>query len=187
MNLKRTVILMAIPCLVATQVARADHDDESDDGGSYGAYDYARVVRVEPQVRHVRVSTPRRECYQEEVPVYERERGYNSATPTILGGIIGGVVGNTMGRGRGNTAATVAGTILGGSIGHDMGSRDYPRRGAARYVSQDTCRVVNSYRDEERVDGYRVTYRYNGADYVTHTDHDPGSRIRVRVAVQPDE
>lgn len=184
MNLKRTALLLAIPCLVAAQVARADHEDESDAGG-YGQYDYARVVRVEPQLRHVRISTPRRECYQEEVPVYER-RGSGSATPTILGGIIGGVVGNTMGRGNGNTAATVAGTILGGSIGHDIGSRDYPR-GATRYVTRDNCRVVNSYRDEQRVDGYRVTYRYNGANYVTYTDHDPGRRIRVRVAVQPDE
>lgn len=49
--------------------------------------------------------------------------GYESATPTILGGIIGGVLGNQVGKGSGRDAATVAGALLGGSIGRDMGRR----------------------------------------------------------------
>lgn len=185
MNMKRIAVLLALPCLTLTQVAMASHDD--DEGG--GGYDYAKVVNVEPQVRHVRVSAPRRECYQEEVPVYESERGDRSATPTILGGILGGVVGHTMGNGNGKTVATVAGTILGGSIGRDIGSQRNPARsgGSTRYVSQDTCRVVDDYREEERIEGYRVTYRYNGADYVTRMNHDPGEKLRVRVMVQPAE
>ena len=184
MKLQRIAVLLALPCLALTQVAQANHDDA--DGG--GFYDYAKVVHVEPLVSHVRVSQPRRECYQEEVPVYESERGYNSATPTILGGILGGVVGNTMGHGRGKTVATVAGTVLGGSIGRDIGAQNNASRGGStRYATQDNCREVDAYRDEEHVDGYRVTYRYNGADYVTQTDHAPGNKIRVRVDVQPAE
>ncbi len=185
MKLQRIAVLLALPCLALTQVAQASHDDDGEDGGGY---DYAKVVRVEPMMRHVRVSQPRRECYQEEVPVYESERGYRSATPTILGGILGGVVGHTMGHGNGKAVATVAGTVLGGSIGRDIGYQNNPPRGGStRYATQENCNVVDDYREEDRVDGYRVTYRYNGADYVTRTDHDPGKRIRVHVDVQPAE
>ena len=185
MKLQRIAVLLALPCLALTQVAQASHDDDTEGGG---VYDYAKVVRVDPMIRHVRISQPRRECSQEQVPVYESERGYRSATPTILGGIIGGVVGNTMGYGRGKTVATVAGTVLGGSIGRDIGYQNNPPRdGYTRYATQDTCHVVDNYRDEERIDGYRVTYRYRGAEYVTRTDHDPGDKIRVRVDVQPAE
>jgi uncharacterized protein YcfJ len=82
----------------------------------------------------------------------------------------------------------VAGTVLGGSIGRDIGYQNNPPRGGyTRYATQDNCRVVDDYREEERVEGYRVTYRYNGAEYVTRTAHDPGNKIRVRVEVQPAE
>ncbi len=186
MKLKKIAVLLALPCLALTQTARADYDDDYAGGDSS---DYAKVLRVEPQIRHIRVATPRRECYQEEVPVYESERGYRSATPTILGGIIGGVVGHTMGQGNGKSVATVAGTVLGGSIGRDIGYQNNPPRsgGYTRYATRDNCRVVNNYAEEERIEGYRVTYVYNGVEYVTHTNHDPGKRIRVRVMVQPDE
>ncbi len=184
MKLQRIAVLLALPCLALTQVAQAGYED---DAGS-GFYDYAKVVRVDPMMRQVRVSQPRRECYQEQVPVYESERGYRSATPTILGGIIGGVVGNTMGYGRGKSVATVAGTVLGGSIGRDIGYQNNPPRGDyTRYATQENCRVVDDSRVEERVEGYRVTYRYNGAEYVTRTDHDPGNKIRVHIDVQPAE
>jgi uncharacterized protein YcfJ len=185
MKLQRIAVLLALPCLALTQVAQANHDDDAD--GS-GFYDFAKVVHVEPMMSHVRVSDPRRECAQEQVPVYEGDSGYRSGTPTILGGIIGGVVGNTMGYGRGKTVATVAGTVLGGSIGRDIGYQNNPpRSGYTRYATQENCRMVDDYREEERVDGYRVTYRYNGGEYVTRTDHDPGNKIRVHVDVQPAE
>ena len=185
MKLQRIAVLLALPCLALTPVAQAGHGDGAEGGGFY---DYAKVVRVDPMMRHVRISEPRRECYQEQVPVYESERGPRSATPTILGGIIGGVVGHTMGKGNGKTVATVAGTVLGGSIGRDIGYQNNPPRGGyTRYATQENCRVVDDYREEERVEGYRVTYLYNGAEYVTRTDHDPGNKIRVRVNVQPAE
>ena len=39
----------------------------------------------------------------------------------------------------------------------------------------------------ERIDGYRVTYEYNGCEYDTRLPYDPGQKIRVRVAVAPAE
>ena len=50
-------------------------------------------------------------------------------------------------------------------------------------------RCETRYQDdwEERVDGYRVTYQYQGRRQVTVTElpYRPGDRIRVRVAVTP--
>jgi uncharacterized protein YcfJ len=40
---------------------------------------------------------------------------------------------------------------------------------------------------EERTDGYRVTYVYNGRKGVTELPYRPGDRIRVRVDVTPAE
>jgi hypothetical protein len=45
----------------------------------------------------------------------------------------------------------------------------------------ERCRTTTNYRDTDRVLGYEVTYRYNGREYTTRMDHDPGDRMRVRV------
>jgi len=44
--------------------------------------------------------------------------------------------------------------------------------------------VVHS---EERLEGYDVTYRYDGEVYSTRTRNDPGDTIRVSVSVVPVE
>ena len=63
--------------------------------------DYADVLRVQPILTTVRVSTPRQEC--REVPVAHHRSGPPSYTPMILGGILGGVVGNQFGSGNGTS------------------------------------------------------------------------------------
>ncbi len=164
-------------------VAMAGHDRGIKAGRSGGDfYDYAKVVDVAPVVRVVRVNEPRRECWDEEVPVYET--GYRSSTPMILGGIIGGAAGNTMGKGRGKDAATIAGVLLGGSIGRDIG-QDHQRPATVHHVTETRCRQVNDYREEERVDGYDVSYRYQGQLYHTRMPYDPGKKVRIRVSVEP--
>lgn len=178
--MRRTLLYITLTAtLLGAAAAQAGHPRERDGGGFF---DYAEVVQVEPIVRQVRISEPREECWDEEVPVYQS--GYRSATPTILGGILGGVVGNTLGKGDGRTVATVAGTVLGGSIGRDVGAANARRSGSATAV-ETRCRQVADYREEERVEGYAVTYRYQGEEYTTRMPHDPGERIRVHVDVQP--
>ena len=49
------------------------------------------------------------------------------------------------------------------------------------------CDVRYEHEYEERIDGYRVTYEYNGREYTTRMPYDPGERIKVRVAVAPAE
>lgn len=45
------------------------------------------------------------------------------------------------------------------------------------------CRLVSSYRYEQRVEGYDVTYHYQGRIYTTRMPYDPGSRVPVRLDV----
>ena len=48
-------------------------------------------------------------------------------------------------------------------------------------------RCETRYREhrEERIDGYRVLYRYRGQKYMTEMPYDPGNRLRVRVDIRP--
>ena len=145
--------------------------------------DTAKVTHVEPLYKTVRVSSPQRECWNQ--PQHRSHNtGYKSYTSTIAGGIVGGVLGNQLGGGSGKTAMTIAGTLLGGSIGRDLG---YNSQGHDDdyYNGSEQCRVTERYHEEERTDGYRVTYRYHGQTYTTHMDHNPGKRIPIEVSVRP--
>lgn len=192
--------LVSSGLLLTAQAAFADH------GNHYGQYKwrnapaasdyaYARVVDVDPIVQRVRISEPRRECWTEtryeDVSYTERVGPPAKANPgaMILGGIIGAALGNQIGHGDGRRAATVAGAVIGTAIGHDASTR---RGQDTRVVTEsrpyDTqrCEVRYDERVEERIDGYRVTYEYNGIRQTTQLPYDPGDRIRVRVDVRPE-
>jgi len=154
---------------------------------SYEAgYEYARVVHVEPIVRQVRVESPRRECWDETRYVESRPHISDPEVGgrTLLGGIIGGVIGHQIGSGRGRDAATVAGSVIGASVGYDSAAR---RSSEVEERTVQRCDVRYERNVEERIDGYRVTYEYNGREYDTRLPYDPGEKIRVRVAVAPAE
>lgn len=148
-------------------------------------YAYAEVVDVEPIVRYVTVETPVRECYTVDRVVTTRRRGNNVAGATIAGAIIGGVIGNQFGSGSGRDAATAAGVIIGSSIAAEN-ARAAGHRGAG-HVRQPVreCDISYESHEEERIDGYRVTYNYRGTEYRTRMKRHPGERIRVRVLVEP--
>lgn len=156
-----------------------DHRGHRYHDGRGPQYDYAKVIGVTPITRIIETSRPERECWQEEV-VHEA-RGDANLGGMILGGVVGGVVGNRFGGGNGKKVATVAGTLAGAAIGQELARG--PRHGYSTY--EDRCRTYRTSYTEERVVGYDVRYRYNGQEYVTRTDHDPGSHIKVRVNVTP--
>lgn len=164
------------------------NDDRYDSRGR-GEYDYARVVDVQPLMTRVRVSTPQRECW-DETRVDERDyRGpRTSAGGAILGAVIGGVIGHQIGSGRGRDAATAAGAVIGAGIGHKQAERrNAGNLPAQREYTVERCDTRYSDAWEERIDGYRVTYVYNGRRQVTELPYRPGDRIRVRVDVSPVE
>ena len=162
-------------------------------GGRYddgGAYDYAKVVDVEPLTTRVRVSTPQRECWDE--TRYDRGSQYGGHGPqvagtTLLGAAIGAVIGHQIGDGQGRKAATAGGAVIGAAIGHQQGMRRYGAVSSPQPYTVQRCET--RYHDEyqERVDGYRVTYVYHGRRQVTQLPYRPGDRIRVRVDVSPAE
>ena len=143
-----------------------------------GFSDYAKVVDVVPMTQTVRVAQPRQECWNEQVV---HRAGANNTGGMILGGAIGAALGNRVGKGNGNKAAIAVGTLLGAGIGQNMGRE----RGHSYTTNEQHCQVVNDYYEEEQVTGYRVSYRYKGHTYYTHTDHHPGDRIPIRVSVTP--
>jgi len=169
-------------------------------------YEQARVVGVEPIVRQVRVERPRRECWNEEVYEEHRGRGHrpgnaghrrSTAGPTIAGGIVGGVIGRQFGSGSGRDAMTVLGTLVGAAVASDRaqarnsyyGNAGYRNSGyeyERRPVSVERCRVDTETFEEERIDGYNVSYEYQGETYTLRMDEPPrGDTIKLRVHATP--
>ena len=175
--------------------ALADHDNRSYRAQTVSAsgyaqrsgptYDYAQVISAQPIVRYVTVKTPVRECWQETEYYTVRHRPYGSAGRTLVGAVLGGVVGHQFGSGRGNDAATVAGTLIGAAVANDSARRrdGYAYEERSRPITR--CETRLNEREEERIDGYDVVYRYKGQKYATRMPHDPGRKLRIRVDVRP--
>ena len=175
--------LIALGLGAATTVHAQGPSDGSFYSGESVNYGYADVLRVDPIYETVRYREPREECYDE--PVVRRERGGGDPTGgTVVGAIIGGVIGNQVGKGRGRDAATVAGAIAGGAIGRNI---DKNNGGPDRVYesSERRCRIVDVEREDRRVAGYDVEYRYKGDVFVSRLGYDPGNKLRVRVSIQP--
>jgi uncharacterized protein YcfJ len=207
MNRKQILGVLAGSLALST-AAFADHGfdrggdfDRGFRGPADSGFDYAQVVSVDPLVRQVRVTVPRRECYTETRYVPERGNygrpAQGAAGQMILGGLIGAVIGHQFDGRHSRNNGTLAGGVIGAAIGHDMAERNAGMRGGyrtdgyrgdeVRPVDVQRCEVHEEEHFEDRTEGYRVTYRYNGRTYVTRTATDPGQQIRVRVAVSPAE
>lgn len=149
-------------------------------------YDYATVVDAKPIFRTVRVSTPREECWQEDV-VYRQ--GYdkgNNAVGTVMGGVIGGAIGNAVGhKKRNKQVGAVVGAVVGATLGNAISESSGRSRERVSYDTEEVCRVYHDYREEQRIDGYEVRYRYHNRTFSTRTETDPGDSIKVRLAVSP--
>lgn len=180
MNIRQLRIWVATAGLglAAAVPAFADHD--SSEGYQYA---YADVIKVQPIVRIVTVESPVRECYTVDRVVRTRRSGNNAAGATLAGAIIGGVIGNQFGSGSGRAAATAAGVVIGSSIASDNARRGTTGARVRQPVKQ--CDISYETHEEERIEGYRVTYVYRGTEYRTRMQRDPGDRIKVRVLVEP--
>jgi len=160
-----------------------------------GRTDYAKVVKVKPIYEEVVIRTPRESCWNERVVRRDRFRdsGVRSHTPVVLGAILGGVLGNELGHHKkSQKVGAVLGGLLGASIGRDIGHRRFYRHRGHHWdrnnhysVQERRCEVSYDVEHEEKLVGYRVTYRYGGETYRTRLDHDPGDRLKVRVSVEP--
>lgn len=69
---------------------------------------------------------------------------------------------------------------IAGSVGRDI------LRQRRRWSLEGRCETVQEQGYRQRIDGYRVTYRYAGHTSSTYLDHDPGQRLPVRVMISMD-
>ncbi len=163
------------------------------------AYDYAKVISVDPVYETYQVNKPEKHCYDERVRVrddrhHRRHSRHDSKTPEIIGGIIGGAIGNRVGKkggGKARDVATVVGAVLGGSIARDVKHKNRHNRDRHyndrydRYETVKRCETRDSYITEQELVGYDVTYKYRGNVFHNQLDYDPGKKIKVKVTVDP--
>ncbi len=172
---------LIISFVIAAGTANAGHGNKWRKHNNPNAYfDRAKVTNVEPIYRTIRVSTPREECYTQEVRTDVHDHG-NKAASAVLGGVIGGAVGHNVGKHR--KGATIAGAIIGAAIGNNLGRNAGPSHQKVSY--EDVCETRTSYHEEQRIEGYEVSYKYKGERFTTVMDEHPGKRIKVRVHVSP--
>lgn len=161
-----------VPCIVAAFAAPAALAQSGPTEPVWTenvTYAFAEVLRADPVYRTV-PGQLREECYEERVR-------NDTTAGTVLGAVVGGALGNQVGRGDGRRAATIAGAVAGGAIGNNLA------QGGGQV--QTRCRLVDAEPERREVVGYDVQYRYQGEIFVSRLDYDPGSRLRVRVQVDP--
>jgi uncharacterized protein YcfJ len=185
MNQRTTAGLTTVALLLglANPVLAGGHGH----GRAGPVYAYAQVISSQPIVRYVTVRTPVEECW-EDVEYYTVDRRpAGEGARTFAGAVIGGVIGHQFGSGSGNDAATIAGTLIGATIGNQSTYRNAPGSYGPTQYSRPVTRCETRYRNrqEKRIDGYNVVYRYHGQKYATRMPHDPGQKIRVRVDIRP--
>lgn len=158
-------------------------------------YDRARVVDVD----RVYAQSPGRvvqECWNERSRSYDtgyyrddRGRLYRDGDDdgkggALIGAIVGGVLGNQVGDGSGRTAATVAGALIGGKVGHDVDERNGSDYRYRRNDGVETrCRTVQTG-GHRTMEGFQVTYVYNGTSHRAFMRNNPGRTIPVEVDVR---
>jgi uncharacterized protein YcfJ len=177
---------LLIGAIVAALMAGPAVADAKHRHGGKHQRDFAKVTQVTPIYESVRVTTPRQECWTEEV-THRRGGHGQDAAPTILGGIIGGAIGNEIGRKhKDGHIATVAGALLGAAIGSDASRHSSRRHDGGYYTTtEDRCHTSYETTTEQQTVGYWVEYKYHGRTYTTRMDEQPGRRIPIEVTVRP--
>jgi uncharacterized protein YcfJ len=181
-------VLVALGTLGVSATALADQPHWAR-GKHYRDSDYARVVDVDPIIRRVRVRAPQRECW-EETRAIPSGPSRTEVRATLVGGLIGAAAGHHAAAIHNvrDPAVIVGGSLIGAAIGNSIGAHKAERRGDYRdpvYQTVQRCEVTHRSAWEERIDGYLVTYVYQGRHYTTQMPYDPGRRIRVDVNVRP--
>ena len=161
---------IVLPALINTAYADDNYDDR------------ARVISVTPQLQ--RVNNPRQDCRTEYVRESYYEPRDRSNTGAIIGGLTGGLVGSRFGGGNGRIATAALGAGLGAIVGDRYDNNGRDSRGRERVESRPVERCVSVDNWQNVPAGYLVNYEYNGHQYSTVTDRDPGRFIPVSVALR---
>jgi uncharacterized protein YcfJ len=184
--MKKTIVIAVGSILTAAAPAFAqsypDYQSRDYRNDRYNSYNdraerngYARVLESRPL--YDSSVAARDECWNPRANHFEEVRSENKTRVgkgAAIGAVAGGVIGHQIG--DNGTAQTLGGALLGGLIGHQIEKRnDDDRQDDLDY---SRCRTVGGSGDPNRIMGYDVRYEYNGREYVTRMDHDPGRTLR---------
>lgn len=183
----KTIVVAVLAGVLACPAAFADGRHRGRGQPPDRHVEYARVVDVQPIYRSVEVRVPRDECWDERVVYQDRDRHAdgNRTAGLLIGAAAGGAAGHQFGNGRGRDAATIIGALIGATIGQDAAARQGPPAVREEVAYEQRCRTVSDREIEQHVQGYDVTYRYQGRTYHTRMPYDPGDSIPVNVDVRP--
>ena len=113
----------------------------------------------------------------------KRARPFGTVGQTVAGGIVGAAIGRQFGSGNDRDALTLIGAAAGAAVANQRAQRNQDV--AYRDVTVQRCETVNERVTEQVIDGYNVTYAYQGRHYTMQTATPPGDRIRLAVDVRP--
>ena len=180
-----TVLAVALVLMSSNLLA-----DSGKQGFGHGAKNmttgFGKVVSATPIYRQVRISNPVRECWDEPVIHTQNNNSYpKSAGGMAVGGILGGIIGHQIGKGNGKKLATVMGTLIGAQIGHNAINGPVVSGQSSYTEYEERCDIRHQVSYEEVIDGYQVTYRYQGEHYQIEMPYNPGKRIKLRIQITP--
>lgn len=141
-------------------------------------YDYAKVTRVEPVYEY----GPSGDCGYQPAAISPGGQGRTAVTGMVVGGVVGGLIGSQVAGSGHRTTGAVAGAATGAAAGYFLGKNGKGGRNNDAYGYDSGCRGDR----HGYVTGYDVTYKYNGQRFQTWLPYDPGKRLRLQVAIQPD-
>tara|TARA_R100000008_G_scaffold83231_1_gene68397 strand:- start:190 stop:699 length:510 start_codon:yes stop_codon:yes gene_type:complete len=135
------------------------------------------ITDVQPNYSVSEIRVPVNTCTQQLVPVTKNGDSINFNANNIIGGVIGGILGNQIGKGSGNTAATAAGAVIGAVI-----AGNHAQQSHVHYENRVVCNTTYRIQQKTFVDGYLVSYIFNGLTYTTRTAFRPyGDTLKLRV------
>jgi uncharacterized protein YcfJ len=141
----------------------------------------ANVVAVSPLTETI--NHPTQQCWTETQQVVQTVPAQHSAAGAIIGGIAGGLLGSTIGRGNGRVAAAAVGAGVGAITGDAVANQNLNGTTTTSQVPVQRCRQVDNL--ETVTTGYQVTYEFDGQRFSTKLPYNPGSQLKVNVAVTP--
>ena len=199
MNTHPRKIIVILLALATAPSVWAGHNNDSYSEPAYdnAMVDYAKVIDVQPITETIQIPEERQVCTER--PVQRRVAESRSAGPAIWGAIVGGVIGNQLSRGHGtrhghgrgqrnrNNDGRVLATISGAAIGSTIASGVQYSKYPPRYYTDhaQVCGTETTWRSEERVVAWDVSWKYRGQVYHSTMNQPPGDRIAVRVSVNP--
>lgn len=144
----------------------------------------APVESVQPVVEIVTQRIPIETCREERVRVIERGSNRSSAVPTLVGGLVGGTIGRVVGQNSSKRGLiTGVGAVVGATVANNNAEARRPDH--EYYDTEEVCSVEYELREHERVNGYRVSYRFGDNIYTTRTETEPGTTLPVRIKLDP--